>query len=62
MMFMYFWLNYSDRNNHMKRVPIAVENIGQLVVKYLNPMSYMRFYSTWSDASALLETLDTAAK
>ena len=52
MMFMYFWLNYSDRNNHMKRVPIAVENIGQLVVKYLNPMSYMCFYSTWSDASA----------
>ena len=42
---MYFWLNYSDRNNHMKRVPIAVENIGQWVVKYLNSMSYMCFYS-----------------
>ena len=52
MMFLYFWLNYSVRNNHMKRVPIAVENIGQWVVKYLNPMSYMCFYSTGSDASA----------
>ena len=62
MMFMYFWLNYSDRNNHMKRVPIAVENIGQWVVKYLNSMSYMCFYSIWSDASAYLETLDTATK
>lgn len=62
MIFMYFWLNYSDRNNHMKRVPIAVENIGQWVVKYLNPMSYMCFYSTGSDASAQFETLDTATK
>ena len=24
--FTYFWLNYSDRNNHIKRIPVAVKN------------------------------------
>ena len=28
-MFMYFWLNYCDEN-HIERVPTAVENIGHL--------------------------------
>ena len=26
-MFLYFWLNYSDENNHIERIPIAVKNI-----------------------------------
>ena len=29
-MFMYFWLNYSDENHHVERVPIAVKNINHL--------------------------------
>ena len=28
--FMYFWLNYCDRNNHIERTPIAVKNIDHL--------------------------------
>ena len=28
--FMYFWLNYSDGNNHIERIPVAVKNIDQL--------------------------------
>ena len=29
MMLMYFWLNYCDEN-YVERIPIAMENIGQL--------------------------------
>ena len=29
-MFMYFWLNYSDENHYVERVPIAVKNINHL--------------------------------
>ena len=25
--FIYFWLNYSDKNNRMGKIPIAVKNI-----------------------------------
>ena len=28
--FMYFWLNYSDGNNHIERIPVAVKNIAHL--------------------------------
>ena len=28
--FVYFWLNYSDRNNHTKRIPVAVKNTDHL--------------------------------
>ena len=27
---MYFWLNYSDGNNHIERIPVAVKNIDHL--------------------------------
>lgn len=27
---MYMWLNYSDKNNHFKRLPVAVKNISHL--------------------------------
>ena len=27
---MYFWLNYSDENHHVERVPIAVKNKNHL--------------------------------
>ena len=39
--FMYFWLNYSDKINHFKRTPVAVENIKHLSVwpvNYLNEL------------------------
>ena len=29
-MFMYFWLNYSDRNNHIKRIPVGGKSIDNL--------------------------------
>ena len=29
-MFMYFWLNFSDRDNHVQRIPVAVKNIDLL--------------------------------
>ena len=27
---MYFWLNYSNKNNHIERIPVAVKNIDHL--------------------------------
>lgn len=30
---MYFWLIYSDRNNHMERIAIAVKNVVNCCVK-----------------------------
>ena len=27
---MYFWLNFSDRDNHVQRIPVAVKNIDLL--------------------------------
>ena len=24
---MYFWLNYSEKNNQIEKIPIAVENV-----------------------------------
>ena len=29
-MFMYLWLNYSDGNNHIEKIPVAAKNIDQL--------------------------------
>ena len=31
--FMYFWLIYSDRNNHIERIAIAVKNVVNCCVK-----------------------------
>ena len=28
--FMYFWLNYCNRNRHIERIPVAVKDIYQL--------------------------------
>ena len=28
--FMYFWLNYSDGNNHIERIPVTMKNIVHL--------------------------------
>ena len=29
---MSFWLNYSDKKNHLKRSPFGVKNIGYLLI------------------------------
>lgn len=29
--FMYFWLNYSNKNNHLKKIPFGFKNIEYLV-------------------------------
>ena len=28
--YMYFWLNYSDKTNHLEKRPVAVKNISHL--------------------------------
>ena len=28
--FVHFWLNYSDRNNHTEKIPVAVKNTDHL--------------------------------
>ena len=28
--FMYFWLNYSVKNNHIKKIPVAVKKVDHL--------------------------------
>ena len=30
-MFMYFWLNYSDESNHLESIPVAVKNIDHIL-------------------------------
>ena len=32
--FMYFWLNCSDGNNLIERIPVAVKNIDHLFLSY----------------------------
>ena len=29
-MYMNFWLNYCDKNNHIKRIPLAVKNVDHI--------------------------------
>ena len=29
-MFIQFWLNFCDRNNHIERIPVGVKNIDRL--------------------------------
>ena len=54
---MYVWLNYSDRNNHIDRIALAVKNKDHLFVwllYYLNQINYILFYF-----QAVLESMIT---
>ena len=45
--FMYFWLSYSDGNNHIDRIPVAVKNLDHLfvwLVKQLSLINFICFY------------------
>ena len=52
--FMYFWLNYCDKN-HIERIPIAVENIHHLfnmtsdIIETDNLHLFLISDSTWID-------------
>ena len=59
-MFMHFWLNYCDEN-HIERVPIAVENIGHLfhlasqIIKAARLHLFLRSEVTQIDGDEYLE-------
>ena len=63
---MYFWLNYSDGNNHIERIPVAVKNIYHLfrmASEIIDSDKLYRFLlsdSTRSDE--YLESLETATE
>ena len=39
--FMYFWLNYYDGNNHIKRIRMVVKNIDHLFcINFMAPRGY----------------------
>ena len=67
-MIMYFWLNHSDKNNHMKRIPVAMKNINHLfgmaseIIASDKLFPFLAFDGTWIDDNKYLENLETATK
>ena len=49
--FMYFWLNYSDKSNHLKRISATVNNFDHL---------FCMAKGTWIANNAYLESLERA--
>ena len=68
--FMYFWLNYSNKNNHVERIriPVAVKNNGHhfcmasKVFQSDEPHLFLLSDGTRIDDSEYLETLINATK
>ena len=66
--FMYFLLNYSDGNNHVERIPVAVKNINHLfrmASKILESDTLHLFLlsdGTRIDDNKYLESLDNATE
>ena len=66
--FMYFLLNYSDGNNHVERIPVAVKNINHLfrmASKILESDTLHLFLlsdGTRIDNNKYLESLDNATE
>ena len=66
--FMYFWLNYSDKNSHLERIPVDVKNIKQLicVVMDLLESNKLRLFlltdGTWINENKYLESLETTTE
>ena len=67
-MIMYFWLNHSDKNNHMERIPVAMKNINHLfgmtseIIESDKLFPFLTFDGTWIDDNKYLENLETATK
>ena len=66
--FMYFWLNYSNKNNHVERIPVSVKNNGHhfcMVSKVFQsdePHLFLLSGGTRVDDSEYLQTLKNATK
>ena len=59
--FMYFWLDYSDNNNHIERIPFAAKNINHhscMAIEELLESDelhlFLLSYGTWIDDSEYL--------
>ena len=65
---MYFWLNNSDGNNHIERIPVAVKNIGHLfrIASEIIESDKLRLFllsdGTRIDYNKYLESLETATE
>ena len=66
--FMYFWLNYSDKNNHIDRIPVAVKNIDHLlrmtseIIESEKLFLFLLSDGTRIDDKKYLESLATATE
>ena len=64
---MYFWLNYCDEN-HIERIPIAVENIGHLfhlasqIIKVDRLHLFLLSNGTRIDEDKYLESLESGTE
>ena len=64
--FMYFWLNYSDKSNHLKRISTIVINFDHLFCMANEWLAsdglHLFFFSkgTWIDNNGYLESLERA--
>ena len=53
--FMYFWLNYCDKNYHIERIPVAVKdiyhpfNLGSEIIKADRPHLFLLSDGTQTD-------------
>ena len=53
--FMYFWLNYCDKNHHIERIPVAVRdlyhpfNLASEIIKVDRPHLFLLFDDTQTD-------------
>ena len=64
---MYLWVNYCDEN-HIERIPIAVENIGHLfhlasqIIKADRLHLFLLSDGTWIDEHEYLESLENSTE
>ena len=57
--FMYFWLNFSNKNNHLERI---LWKFFVWLVQYLNLISFILSDSTLIDDDEYLESLKSATE
>ena len=65
---MYFWLNYSDENHHIERIPVAVKDIDHLfnlaseIIKADRPHLFLLSDGTRIDDNEYLESLENGTE
>ena len=66
--FMYFWLNYSDENHHIERIPVAVKDIDHLfnlvseIIKADRLHLFLLSDDTLTDDNEYLESLENGTE